>query len=1380
MGCHKIFVALILFVCWLSPVLSYGQGGLTLEITSIIDTPCMEGRGEINSLARGGTQPYVYWITDKRGTVIAQEQSSATFINLRTGDYLLKVKDNSSNQVQKEFKIYAYEPMETAFSSSSCGTVGEVTIVANRGKPPFQWTVKVGSGAPIKREGKRVELTGLDLSVLAPNSEMVDVDFSLSDACRTVTGKHVLDTRLRQAVASTPTIEKINCSTSRLTFQNRLTSCAAQGKDYTLFVRQPDGTERSQTATQNQCGDLLSYSIDMEIKRGEYKSWIKSNTCGNSSDTMITYFSPTDFFPSLALVDCDYQITVEAKCAQYYLKWKRTQQGISPEDPSGYTAGGLHTLDGKMTHKNLEPRHWYWLIYEQYGTKDSVLFETYLPPTMSPFYQDCAYNIHFSKRQEVRGSSTSSFKFISSTDPTYPVNRSVLLEPSENVEDLPSLHSFVVQLDVCGETEQRPLTTDFPRIADTQQTFTSRACDFSALPNRPSWQRKDDYYFFSPTTFRIFEHPQGYSLSPKKDESLSMSDFDSLVFNDKGNYAVIFEDQCKNRDTVLFSVDSLADEFTYSVLRENTCGNTVTNIIAELVKERSPVNSLRLYRDKQLVFPTRRQAIGLDTVQDHYLDIPSGKYYLYHNKRCNRKEREIFLRSFDVSTLSPVVQTTGFLCDNGMGYIEVEPQGGAYPFTYSFTKTPEGQLPPMPITTSDVARFDNLARGRYQIQVADACGNDTIIDYLVGPLNSTVLFEQVAAPCFNTQNIIKAILLPRATYSWTKKKDNNFLLKRRTLQFESIQPEDTGLYYLTIKNPCVNSQYDFYVTVPEKKRVDSTITQLCQADLFQYIQQFAKPNGIWKAPDGTPFEGNYVYGQSQTGKYTYRTMEENCIEEHTVTALQYDAPKIKISGCFHSSLTLEIEEKDSLQFEWTTPQRTSSQRVLSYVLPSLSDKTEVTARAYTPSRCYDRSKDTLLDYSKYHAGDDNSVEKCFYGLKYNLYDLLQGEPNPGGKWEGPSQLSNGDKGTFDTEVAKAGTYRYLTGYANCFDTAKVTIQPLEDTIPPHIPIIPYVTRYQCSYQVPDKLAESAVTDNCVLDTQIQTPVAGTILEALQPSSRYYIKYTAIDKAKNTTEITDTIDVVDAIAPTIASTITDPFVWYPTSNGEKNVKYPSILPTLTITDNCLKEVMPSQSPIPNVEVAPTDILVAVQDKAINQSTFTLQTIVKECPASVIDTFGFSTEFNSFEFSVPDFINRFETTHWEKLGITFSQDPPVGTPMELDTHYVASVASQNGNELFRCVTELRLGEFSYSDLITPNNDGANDYLRLDFIPLLEKSHLIVFDRWGTLVWESEDYGKSPDKLWKGTYQSNNKNVPAGVYYYEFTADKFIHRGSVVVSY
>ncbi|MPM07416.1 hypothetical protein SDC9_53722 [bioreactor metagenome] len=78
---------------------------------------------------------------------------------------------------------------------------------------------------------------------------------------------------------------------------------------------------------------------------------------------------------------------------------------------------------------------------------------------------------------------------------------------------------------------------------------------------------------------------------------------------------------------------------------------------------------------------------------------------------------------------------------------------------------------------------------------------------------------------------------------------------------------------------------------------------------------------------------------------------------------------------------------------------------------------------------------------------------------------------------------------------------------------------------------------------------------------------------------------------------------------------------------------------------------------------------------------------------------------------------------------------------------------------CVDIDECDLYQLPNVFTPNGDGYNDF----FIPFpydfVEKINIKIFDRWGLIVFKTED----PDILWDGKNQNTNIDCSEGVYYY-----------------
>ena len=79
----------------------------------------------------------------------------------------------------------------------------------------------------------------------------------------------------------------------------------------------------------------------------------------------------------------------------------------------------------------------------------------------------------------------------------------------------------------------------------------------------------------------------------------------------------------------------------------------------------------------------------------------------------------------------------------------------------------------------------------------------------------------------------------------------------------------------------------------------------------------------------------------------------------------------------------------------------------------------------------------------------------------------------------------------------------------------------------------------------------------------------------------------------------------------------------------------------------------------------------------------------------------------------------------------------------------------------------GDVVIYTIVSPNGDGKHDYFIIDHIDRYPGNHVMIFNRWGAQVFETDDYG-SRDNVFKGysegkgTVKKGDK-LPSGTYYY-----------------
>ena len=138
--------------------------------------------------------------------------------------------------------------------------------------------------------------------------------------------------------------------------------------------------------------------------------------------------------------------------------------------------------------------------------------------------------------------------------------------------------------------------------------------------------------------------------------------------------------------------------------------------------------------------------------------------------------------------------------------------------------------------------------------------------------------------------------------------------------------------------------------------------------------------------------------------------------------------------------------------------------------------------------------------------------------------------------------------------------------------------------------------------------------------------------------------------------------------------------------------------------------------------------------------------------VEDVVGYRVYFTADSVSTPELVANIASA-----GIlTFEHTPPNG----IVGCYTVTALDQNGNESDPsnrvCVENCPIYELP--NVFTPNGDNANDLLQPRALCFVERVSLKIFNRWGQLVFETEN----PSIDWDGT-NLNGEALPSGTYFY-----------------
>jgi gliding motility-associated-like protein len=122
-------------------------------------------------------------------------------------------------------------------------------------------------------------------------------------------------------------------------------------------------------------------------------------------------------------------------------------------------------------------------------------------------------------------------------------------------------------------------------------------------------------------------------------------------------------------------------------------------------------------------------------------------------------------------------------------------------------------------------------------------------------------------------------------------------------------------------------------------------------------------------------------------------------------------------------------------------------------------------------------------------------------------------------------------------------------------------------------------------------------------------------------------------------------------------------------------------------------------------------------------------------------------------------------------TFRPDPPVVVgcfaitaldTMHNESHFSNAV----------CVDINQCGSIWFPIVFTPNGDNWNNYFHADSIHSVAKFRLSIFNRWGTVVYKTED----PFFKWDGKDQNSSRDCTEGVYFYEGIVSLYSLKGPI----
>jgi len=217
---------------------------------------------------------------------------------------------------------------------------------------------------------------------------------------------------------------------------------------------------------------------------------------------------------------------------------------------------------------------------------------------------------------------------------------------------------------------------------------------------------------------------------------------------------------------------------------------------------------------------------------------------------------------------------------------------------------------------------------------------------------------------------------------------------------------------------------------------------------------------------------------------------------------------------------------------------------------------------------------------------------------------------------------------------------------------------------------------------------------------------------------------------------------------------------------------------TATDNCSGFVtVTNDASLPFTAIGTYVVTWMYADAVGNISAQTQNVIVQDVTGPVAD-------FTTLEPIVVDcqLVTLVEPTATDDCGgqVTITNDAVL--PMTIPGAYTINwtFTDDQGNSTTETqdvtinITDACLDLVTVNDVLTPNNDGDNDFWILENISYTEGCNVQIFNRWGTQVYETNSY----DNTWGGTSE-NGDILPEGVYYYIIQCDDSVNfRGYITI--
>ena len=302
--------------------------------------------------------------------------------------------------------------------------------------------------------------------------------------------------------------------------------------------------------------------------------------------------------------------------------------------------------------------------------------------------------------------------------------------------------------------------------------------------------------------------------------------------------------------------------------------------------------------------------------------------------------------------------------------------------------------------------------------------------------------------------------------------------------------------------------------------------------------------------------------------------------------------------------------------------------------------------------------------------------------------------------------------------------------------------------------------------LPDYRSMIVTTDNCDPDLTItQTPIAGTNV-----TDGMNVTMNVSDNSGNPASCTFKIHIVQDTEAPVFTCIADQVVDCSVST------IPDYTKMIFATDNTDPNPIITQTPIPGTAFYDgMTITIKVSDKNNNSSNCSFQLfmdpVLVDAGAEVqinegeaVQLYALALEKGTFSWSPATGLNNTKIEN------------PLAKPTETTTYKVV-FTNEHGCKAEDSVTitviPLEKDETKYG--FSPNGDGINDFWEIDDITDYPNNEVLIYNRWGDLVFQTKNYNNATNVFAGIANKSRNlgaDQLPEGTYFFEIRTEKPNH--------